>query len=72
MGMKRDMKQRVNRARVDDSHRREKVSKARSMIYEKNYAVTNGVVDEILKEESLVPTDVSYHTGVKVILTHYI
>jgi anti-sigma28 factor (negative regulator of flagellin synthesis) len=58
MGTKQDMKIRTTKARVDDSLRQDKVERARKMIYEGNYAVTNGVVDEILKHESLVPTDV--------------
>jgi hypothetical protein len=60
MGMRQDMQQRISRARVNDNNLRDKISRARSLIYEKNYAVTSGLVDVILKEESLVPTDVRH------------
>lgn len=59
MGMRRDMLQRVQLARIDDAARRSKVASARRLIYEKNYAVSGTVVDNLLKEESLVPTSVS-------------
>jgi len=59
MGMPRDMKQRDTLARVDDEDRRRKVTIAREIIYEKNYAVNNDNVEALLREQSLVPTSVS-------------
>lgn len=58
--MKRDMKQRKSRARVDDAHRQRRVAAARRIIYEKNYAVKSEAVENLLKEESLVPVAVSW------------
>jgi hypothetical protein len=57
--MKLDMKQRKSRARVDDADRSRRVTTARRIIYEKNYAVTSEAVENLLKEKSLVPTSVS-------------
>ena len=46
-------------ARADDDARRRKVSTARAAIYDKGYAVNSEAVENLLKEESLVPTTVS-------------
>lgn len=54
------MKQRQTLARVDDESRRSLVSKARDIIYRKNYAVDTDAVEKILKSQSLVPTLVSW------------
>ena len=59
LGMKLDMKQRKSCARVDDAHRQRIVATARRIIYEKNYAVNSEAMENLLKEESLVPTSVS-------------
>jgi hypothetical protein len=59
MGTKRDMKRRKTLARIDDDRRRRNVATARSIIYEKHYAVDSQAVENILKEQSLVPTTVS-------------
>jgi len=52
------MKQRVSLARVDGQQRRNKVDIARKHIYEKNHLVEGAAVENLLKEESLVPTAV--------------
>src|SRR5262245_57089367 len=57
--MVQDMKLRETLARVDDEARRRKVEIAREIIYEKNYVVNSKAVDALLKDQSLVPTDVS-------------
>ena len=59
MGMGLDMVQRESLSRVDDIKRRVKVTSARNIIYEKNYAVDGDAVETILKEQTLVPTLVS-------------
>ena len=56
--MTRDMKQRITLARVDGQQRRNKVDIARKHIYEKNHLVEGAAVENLLKEESLVPTAV--------------
>ncbi|OBZ68473.1 hypothetical protein A0H81_11674 [Grifola frondosa] len=55
MGTTSDMSARVRLIRVDDNVRRWKVSNARRLIYDKNYSVNSTVIDNLLKEESLVP-----------------
>jgi hypothetical protein len=55
MGMPRDRTQRVT-LRRDDERRGVMVNKARSLIYEENYAVGSARVEHILKPESWVPT----------------
>jgi len=59
LGMKRDMQQRVSLRRIDDEIRQNKVSSAREIIYEKNYAVDTEHVEMLLKVQSLVPTAVN-------------
>jgi hypothetical protein len=58
LGTKRDIARRVTRARVDDQSRRGKVVAARRLIYQKNYPINSLAVENLLKEQSLVPTDV--------------
>ena len=58
LGMARDRTQRVTLARVDNSQRRNKISTARTLIYEKNLQVNCTAVEDLLKEMSLVPTTV--------------
>ena len=53
-----DVAVRVEKARHDDVARREKVSEARKLIYEGGYVVNSKKVDDLLKPESLVPTEV--------------
>jgi hypothetical protein len=63
LGTRRDMKERASLARVDDDCRKDKVSTARRIIYDKNYAVNSTAVENILKQQSLVPTSVSLETS---------
>ncbi|GBE88316.1 hypothetical protein SCP_1301310 [Sparassis crispa] len=66
-----DMRCRHDTARVDDDGHHSKVQQARKFIYELGYIVNSTVVDEILKAESLVPTE--WELGVwKQILIHLI
>lgn len=54
-----DRKQRTTKRRIDDNQRKQKVIRARGLIYEKNYAVDSKAVERILQDQSLVPTSVS-------------
>ncbi|KAH7904490.1 hypothetical protein BJ138DRAFT_1019091 [Hygrophoropsis aurantiaca] len=56
LGMARDMAQRRSLARVDDDRRRNAISNARNLIYEKGWAVSSAPVEKLLKADSLVPT----------------
>ena len=58
MGMRQDMAQRRTLARIDDVKRRNRVETAREKIYEKGYVVGSRVVEDLLQEDSLVPTAV--------------
>lgn len=65
-GTPEDRQFRVDKARMDDSDRQTKVSTARKLIYGKittkkntNYDVGSAAVERLLKDQSLVPTDVS-------------
>ena len=57
----RDILQRTLLQRCDNKDRHDKVVAARQLIYEKHYAVHNFQVEELLKDESLVPTLVSIY-----------
>ena len=59
MGMRRDLSQRASLARVDDVNRRSRLDTARKAIYEKNNTVDGAVVENLLKNDSLVPAAVS-------------
>jgi hypothetical protein len=59
MGMPRDMMQRKSLMRIDNVQRRSRVEAARKAIYVKNFAIDSVVVENLLKEESLVPLAVS-------------
>jgi hypothetical protein len=52
------MTQRNTLARTDNVGRRTRVTAARRSIYENKYAVNSTVVENLLKEDSLVPTAV--------------
>jgi hypothetical protein len=52
------MTQRRTLARVDDVKRRNLVERAREKIYEMGYVVDSTVVEDLLQEDSLVPTAV--------------
>jgi hypothetical protein len=58
MGMRRDMAQRGTLARMDDVKRRARIETAREKIYEKGYVVDSRAVEDLLQEDSLVPTAV--------------
>ncbi|KAJ6525271.1 hypothetical protein DFH09DRAFT_1329080 [Mycena vulgaris] len=47
----------VEQVRRDDAARREKVTEARKLIYEAGYVVNSTKVDDLLKSESMVPTE---------------
>ncbi|KJA25469.1 hypothetical protein HYPSUDRAFT_94104, partial [Hypholoma sublateritium FD-334 SS-4] len=57
LGTKRDKKQRINHARVDDLHYRVKISSARDIIYTSKRSVSSKAVEDFLKTQSLVPTE---------------
>ena len=54
------MKQRVALARVDDLDRQKKIETARSIIYDRDYAVNSEASEALLQEQSLVATEVSF------------
>jgi hypothetical protein len=58
MGMHRDMAQRMSLARVDDMKRRSRVKATREVIYVKNCTIDSKAVENLLQEDSLVPTAV--------------
>ena len=58
MGKHQDMVQRKTLARVDDAKRRSRIAAAHESIYEHNYAVNSAAVENLLQEDSLVPTAV--------------
>lgn len=59
LGTKLDMKQRQTLARTDDLDRRTRVKEARSIIYDKDYAVNNDASEKLLIDQSLVAIEVS-------------
>ncbi len=64
LGTKKDMKVRSG-TRVDDKQRQDKIELSRSFIYNKGYNVNSKAVENLLKDQSLVPTRVSlYQHGV--------
>lgn len=58
LGTDSDAAVRVEQVRRDDADRRQKVVDARKLIYERGYVVNSKKVDDLLKPESLVPTEV--------------
>lgn len=58
LGTTHDEQSRISHARHDNKELREKVEQARTLIYQKGYAVNNKRVESILADESLVPTKV--------------
>jgi len=58
LGTTSDTKLRTERLRYDTTQRREKIIQARDFIYNKGYVVNSKIVDNLLKEESYVPTEV--------------
>lgn len=63
MGMPRDMTQRKSLMRIDNVQRRSRVEAAREAIYVKNFGIDSVVVENLLKEDSLVPAAVSIFHG---------
>jgi hypothetical protein len=61
MGMRRDLSQRASLTRVDDIDRRSRLDAARKAIYERNNTVDGTAVENLLKEDSLVPAAVSIY-----------
>ena len=59
MGLHRDLLERVSLVRVDDVDRRNRLNTARKAIYEKNNTVDGVAVENLLKEDSLLPAAVS-------------
>ncbi|KJA15800.1 hypothetical protein HYPSUDRAFT_148660 [Hypholoma sublateritium FD-334 SS-4] len=57
LGTKRDKRQRIKLARVDDLRYKAKISSAREIIYQKKHPVDSVLVQRILKLQSLVPTE---------------
>ena len=60
LGMSRDMKERDTLARVDDRVRQNKVKSARAHIYGSALGVTSTAVENLLRDQSLVPASVSF------------
>jgi hypothetical protein len=61
MGMRRDMAQRMSLARVDNLERRRRIKAAREIIYLKNYRTDSKAVEDLLQQDSLVPTAASVY-----------
>jgi hypothetical protein len=59
VGTKRDWAKRISMAQIDDNNLKFKVSRARDLMYQDNYAVDSAGVEQLLKPLSLVPTKVS-------------
>jgi len=58
IGKPSDMDIRQSRARKDDEDRQNWVRAARSLVYQKGYVVNSTHIDDLLKADSLVPTEV--------------
>lgn len=59
LGTVSDMNQRQNLECIDNPSCRDKVKKARSVIYEQDYTMNNRASEELLKDQSLVATEAS-------------
>jgi hypothetical protein len=64
LGTIEDRKMRLTMQRLDSSERQALVSSARKKLYEEGYAVDGETVGGLLKDESLVPTEVKVHVTV--------
>lgn len=60
LGQSDDRQQRKTSLRLDNNQRRSQISSARRAIYELNYRVNSAAVERMLKEQSLVPTNVGF------------
>ena len=61
MVMRRDMAQRISLARVDDLERRSRIKAAREIIFMKDYKTDSKAVEDLLRQDSLVPTAVGVY-----------
>jgi hypothetical protein len=61
MGMRRDMAHRMSLARVDNLERRGRIKAAREIIYVKGYKIDSKAVEDLLRQDSLVPTAASVY-----------
>ena len=68
MGMRRDMAQRMSLARVDNPERRSRIKAAREIIYVKDYKTDSKVVEDLLRQDSLVPTAVSVYLAMSLLM----
>lgn len=60
MGTKLDMKRRERTQRTDNERRRRRVEQARALMFKQGASINSQRVQNILNEESLVPTWVSH------------
>jgi hypothetical protein len=60
MGMRRDMAQRMSLTQVN-LERRRRIKAAREIIYLKNYRTDSKAVEDLLQQDSLVPTAASVY-----------
>lgn len=58
MGLKLDLRNRQRKAREDNHAYRYDIASARDMIYKKGVAVQSKAIQDMLKDRSLVPTEV--------------
>ena len=61
MGMRRDMAQCMSLTWVDNLERRRCIKAAREIIYLKNYRTNSKAVEDLLQQDSLVPTAASVY-----------
>ena len=59
MGMRCDMTQCMSLARIDNPERRSRIKAAREIIYVKDYKTDSKAVEDLLRQDSLVPTAAS-------------
>ena len=64
LGTKEDRQTRLEKPRVDSAEHQALVRDARKKLYDEGYAVDGEHVDGLLKDESLVPTEVRIKTQV--------
>jgi hypothetical protein len=62
LGTTKDRQTRLEKQRVDSAKRQTLVKDARKKLYDEGYAVDGENVDGLLKDESLVPTEVRLRT----------
>jgi hypothetical protein len=58
LGATEDRNNRVEKQRADSDEHQSRVKEARKKLYDDGYAVDGEKVDGLLKDESLVPTEV--------------